>query len=485
MASIQNLPQDCLLDIFLFLAVAWPAGKYRPGSETVDLGWVLAGHVCHRWRSVLLGSRTIWSLWATSFCNTDALRVFVERAGPAGLWLDMNIMHRNSIDRGIAREVLDAVMDPDLWRRARGIITNAGNRGHLAFTPLLPQRLTSFALLNVHTVDIFLPRQFRLDREIVAPALTSITIRSDAAVTSQCPVPVRILMALFETSTILRFISLRRCVDTTPIHVFPPGGRDRRLLSVLDVGCMDERLLHVIHHFFIVDSSSSVSIDLYSVSQLSGAMNLCFEDFGLNRSLVKCMGIHFDDEHARGEGRDDLFRSYFFAIRLHIRDDFVVILRMDEGQQTWSWRSFIDIFPCSNITSLTLRNPADLESQTVERPGELLNQLQCIDTVTVSDRQHVDLLNAIPLTSPISTIVVDMDTAADNEDLADIWHWLQRRGKKDRTVRLLLTGRLLTADDIERYRRIEAPVISALEVFVTVEDHRVLEKTHSSRVYHA
>ncbi|VDC05128.1 unnamed protein product [Peniophora sp. CBMAI 1063] len=379
---------------------------------------------------------------------------------------------------------METVMDPDLWKTARGILNDAPNRGHLAFTPLLSQRLTSTPLTSVSTVDVFLPRQHRLDGNILAPSLHSISIRSDAAETSQCPVPASILMDIFETSVRLRYIHLRRCVDTTSIGDLPSSGRHRRLLSKLDIGCMDESLLRIIHYYFVVDSSSSVSIDLYSTSQLSRAMTLCFDDFKLDRESVTSMGIFFDHEYATGDDGHDLFRTYFFGLRLYPLNDFVVILRMDETHQTWSWQNFTELFPCQNITSLTLRNRQSFESVTEVRPGYLLSQLHGLETVTVADRPHIDCLTAIPLTSPISTIIIAIPGAADNEDLADVWHWLKERGKSDRNVQLLLSGKLQTAEELERYRRIEAPVISALQQFATVEDDRSFVKGHVIRIYH-
>ncbi|VDB88561.1 unnamed protein product [Peniophora sp. CBMAI 1063] len=465
-----------MLNIFLYLAAIWPAGKYNRAHSSREIGWVSAGQVCRSWRTTLHGSSIIWALWLTSFCNIDVFNVFLQKAGQAPLWVDLCLLYDNANGKRLTSDLIATVMAHELWSKAYAIVANYRQNIYNGYSAVIASCLSSVSLANLSVLDMYIPKETPICGKICAPRLTELSMRSDAEDMDDCPLSVDKLQYLFDSCQRLAIVRLRRCIDTRGLdHTSDYTGRKRTELRELHIESLDEALLTIIHAYFTVTTSSSVVIDVRSASDIANAMELSFTRFGYSLDALDSLEIQYDCELQRHRARI-LRGADFFSLCMRPRKAFAVIMRMGSYDNSWSWMDVASMLPCRDIKALTISNPEDKYCDHDVRPTDLLRELRGLRSVTLSDRRNIRFLDDLPPDAPISTIIASFPSGTNNEDLSDIWHCLDTRGGRRDSVTLILDGVLSTTKNVARYRHLEMPLLVALTEFAVLKDFRTYKQ---------
>ncbi|VDC02105.1 unnamed protein product [Peniophora sp. CBMAI 1063] len=89
-STAQNLPHDILRELFEHLAAVDPP-DFKDEMDMFSLGWILATHVCGRWREVGLSVATLWADVVCTFPSVPIAEELVTRA--RGCLLDIAVGH--------------------------------------------------------------------------------------------------------------------------------------------------------------------------------------------------------------------------------------------------------------------------------------------------------------------------------------------------------------------------------------------------------
>ncbi|VDC05131.1 unnamed protein product [Peniophora sp. CBMAI 1063] len=473
--TIQDLPTETLLAIFAHLVIAWPAGQCASAENYTSIGWMVACHVCGTWRRILLHWNSIWSSSVTSFYNVDAVNTFLARSGNAALSIDMNLLHSHSAHMPKRPEVVNAIMNARVLSRSQVILSHARNHRNRGFHPSLPSLMCSVQLDHLRHVDVFIPYHLKFTGLMNARHLQILGLRSNAVDASECPVPLRFLLHIFENCQHLDVIRIHRCVDTTILDDFKPDStRVRGVLSTIDVGCHDETLLPILSAYFHVQDCPAVTLEVYSTLDLRDTLMLAIDGYGAQRHDIQSLDIKYDEEKAREQdGFTLLYHSVFFGLHLHFANCRTIILRMDVERMTWTWDTFVQLVPCGQIRALTLTNNRGMYRPPASvQPMDMMRTLHNLETIHLDDSQHIHLLHALPLTTPITEIVIRLRSVDRDDCLPQMWQWLRHRTSTTAMTTLILKGNIEMPVDSGNYRYMDGPMLAALEPLVTVCDER-------------
>ncbi|VDB96587.1 unnamed protein product [Peniophora sp. CBMAI 1063] len=473
MTTIYDFPTETLLHVFMYLAAAWPAGRFNDITKRSGLGWVNATHVCRHWRGILLRFGGIWSLWATSFHNINAFNTFLLRSGATAPWIDLDLLYANAGPRRITQDMLNTILATEVLSRAQGLVSSKRYQTQWPLSRHLQVALRTVVFYNVQRVDIYISSSTPLNGEMNAPQLHALSIRSDAAHGSHCPVSVGFLVYIFKNSTRLQELRIRRCINTTTMTQFDDNEvRLPRPLAVIDVSCHSEQFLPVLHAFFNLKSSNTVTIELYAPRDLRDALTSAIDHVGLQRNAAQALDIRYEREQVFQ--RSHSIRDTFFVLCIVFPTGYTIKLRMGDRSTNWSWKMFVDDFPCAEIRDLSLTNNSDFDNSPDHyRPYDLITALSGLHTLTVADRPHIELLRSVPRVAPVDVLTVDVHGGTNLADLAEVWHWLRKRGTKPSSMMLCLTGRLCGLGPDEEYCYLEGPTMAALSLYATIIDYRV------------
>ncbi|KZV68232.1 hypothetical protein PENSPDRAFT_754262 [Peniophora sp. CONT] len=83
--AVNSLQDDVLFEVFCWLAVLDPPGPRTQYSKCFH-GWILASHVCKRWRHMILGMPLLWARIPAAFpYSTRACTTIIQRSAAAPL----------------------------------------------------------------------------------------------------------------------------------------------------------------------------------------------------------------------------------------------------------------------------------------------------------------------------------------------------------------------------------------------------------------
>ncbi|VDC02101.1 unnamed protein product [Peniophora sp. CBMAI 1063] len=86
LATAQRLPHDVLCELFEHLAAVDPAGL-QPEADRRSLGWIIATHVCARWREVGLSMSVLWADVVCTFPSVAIADELLVRARDCLLYI--------------------------------------------------------------------------------------------------------------------------------------------------------------------------------------------------------------------------------------------------------------------------------------------------------------------------------------------------------------------------------------------------------------
>ncbi|VDC01064.1 unnamed protein product [Peniophora sp. CBMAI 1063] len=372
--------------------------------------------------------------------------------------------------------MISAILNTEVLSRAHALFASARKHTVQGLSRLLPSTLQRTHLAHLVDLDLFVACANHLRGEFNAPQLQSLSMRSDAAQLSECPVPVTFLVSIFNNSPLLNEIHIRRCVNTTTIaELKPRDDHNRRALSIIEVACHNEDLVSVLNNYFNVKESSNVTIELYSIAHIQSALSQSVDLVGVQRKAASSFEIRYGNEIVLREGEH--VREQFFALRISFPKRFTVMFRMGERHMKWTWKAFVDNFPCDQIRHLTTTNRTDDSSASIRvHPHDLLAALSGLRSLTISDRQHIQFLSAVPLIAPITNLTVNLPHGTNLGDLVPIWHWLRDRATSPISMTLTLSGNFNGLFIYRDYHYMEAPIIAALNMYAHVVDERTANK---------
>ncbi|VDC05130.1 unnamed protein product [Peniophora sp. CBMAI 1063] len=480
--SIDDLPVECLHAIFEVYQQLCPAGRYNEDRDTVGMGWVIIGHVCSRWRRVVLGSQGIWARAVTQFYSISAVNTFVERAGGSALCIDMETLRQGWRMRPDRHGVKERVLRPELLSRACEFVNLAWDDYHPHYVPSLHVIISSITFMEMTRLEVAIPHQRRVTRPINAPRLRHLSIRSNAGDMASCPMTGRVLIATLDAAPDIRCISLHRCIDTTEFgrEVVEDRPCDtRRVLQEVNLGCFDEMLVKLITTSFYVDDSSRVAIELYGVQDLAAAVHLSTEAFDVPRQSVESIEIRYKHDSAVDDTRlTEIYSYYYLAFTAYMSSGLRIAFRALDEEPSWTWDAFAKAFPCATARSLELscdtkRDDPDLHEFVNNGVQGVIAGMHEVETVVVQHRALLDFVRHLAPDAPLRDITVAITFHDELEEVMELRNWLLSRQDIRRT-NVHLQGSISTIQRPERYRQYEAHVMAKIRDLCNVYDTRKL-----------
>ncbi|VDC01245.1 unnamed protein product [Peniophora sp. CBMAI 1063] len=484
-ASVHDLPDEIILLVFAYLKKGLPAGRYNKALRRTALGWVKAGHVCSRWRQVLLENATLWTD-VTSFYDVGVIEEFKSRSRDALLNLDIDLLCDHALGRSADSRVVEYLTQDDLWERSfRVKIDDARSVRYRDYLPSLAyptivRALTRTSLTNLVELRLFIPREAGQLHVLSAPCLRTLCLKSDAAEAWQCLLVFETFADFLSESRHLQHVQLQRAVDSR----FSGRYQARRQTPLLalqhaEFDCFDEGLVALIsQHCFLLPGAYS-NLDIFGVRVLNYAIALV-------TSFMQCSSTTVSARIARQRERayalDGVFLSYrseFYALRLAFARGRRVTWRKDLAEPSWTWDDFANAYDCQAISSLHLHHslyisPEDDPSQTNDQLSTtLLRSLGGLQELNIEHESHFDFVRSLPITPGLKVISVKDPSVC---DLVHLWHFIRRQEQTRSTVDVTLTGRVFDDDVIMAEQRAydEAPLLAAVGVLCNLNDRRVI-----------
>ena len=114
-------------EVYEHLAVSSPPGATRVSRNVSDipsigLGWIVATHVCRRWRAIALGHKRLWADIILSIPSTHAISELAKRSEPYPIRLDMDSIIRASCFRDATFLMQSVLHNETFLSRAETIV---------------------------------------------------------------------------------------------------------------------------------------------------------------------------------------------------------------------------------------------------------------------------------------------------------------------------------------------------------------------------
>lgn len=400
----------------------------------------------------------------------------MSRSRQSSLWIDMDMLHGHSEGQPSRRGIVKRLMRIDVCRNAKAVVSRARSAYHRGFSPAIGTILSGTTFPYLTVLDLFLPIRIRVDEPFYAPLLETLALRSEAKDAERCIMHLSTLRHILSTSRRLKKLHLTRCVNTTIDDTAnTPAPVPSRILDDMRVLSFDDTLLRVISEYFTTTVDSSVHAEVFSPNNIASTMALLRAHFDMEVGSAHSIYLRYTTDSASdADGLSLLFEDYFCALRICWPGRRDVVLRMDEDSPTWTWADLLGVQGLEAVPRLHLEpNQYDDDIPSHWLPTVFLERLHKLQYVFVGDGIYLDLLRRLPNNCPLGTVVFELFTGIDIEDLTAMWHWVGSRPTPPQPMAVVLKGFVIVEESVGNQRHIEAPVLDAMAMQCILNDQRV------------